>query len=79
MSLFLSTRDSATTKYVSHRRFLGYIYFCNQSQFINKEIIMKRLVIKIFARNFLQLPIEKNIIATLRIVRVDIPTYIIIP
>ena len=39
---------------------------------------MKRLVIKIFARNFLQLPIEKNIIATLRIVRVDIPTYIII-
>ena len=32
---------------------------CNQAPFLNKKVIMKRLVIKIIAWNFLQLPIEK--------------------
>ena len=32
---------------------------CNQEQFSNKKVIMKSLAIKIFAWNFLQLPIQK--------------------
>ena len=31
---------------------------CNQAQFLKKEIIMKYLAGKIFAWNFLQLPIQ---------------------
>ena len=31
----------------------------NQAQFLNREIFMKCLVIKIFAWKFLQLPIQK--------------------
>ena len=46
---------------------------CNQAQCLNKEIITKCLAIKIFARDFLQLPIKKNIIATLCIVAMEKP------
>ena len=40
---------------------------------LNKEIIMKCLVIKIPKWRFLQLPTQKNLIAALRIVTIEKP------
>ena len=47
------------TKRASLKRFNSYIKLYNQAQLLNKKIIMKCLMVKIFAGNFLQLPIQK--------------------
>lgn len=43
---------------------------CNNALFLNQEKIMKHVTIKRFARNFLELSIQKNITATLRLVTI---------
>ena len=45
-------------KNVSLKRFYKYKNCCNRPQFLNKETVMKCLGVKIFAWNFLQLPIQ---------------------
>ena len=45
-------------KNVSLKRFYKYKNCCNRPQFLNKETVMKCFGVKIFAWNFLQLPIQ---------------------
>ena len=46
-------------KRASLKRSIRLSNCCNQGQLLNKKVIMKCLAIKIFAWNFLQLPIQK--------------------
>ena len=46
---------------------------CNQAKFLNTEMIMKCPAFEIFARNSLKLLIQKNIIATVRIITIEKP------